>query len=288
MDDCAGRDAARRSQARHAGGRCPPRYPAPFNIENVSNQSPRQLPREIYRRRRVAALIGLLVVVALLIWGLTAAFGDKNNDAAPAETSSASPATPAAETTTQAADSSAESSVESPADSSAEPSGEASESKEPEAKESESKPAKPSPYKEAAKNSDAKGAKSCKLEDLKLIASSDESTYKEGQQPTFYMTVENPTGADCKIDLDEHTLRFEVYDLATNKRIWSDTDCYPSVLTGDETFKAGEKRHFEAVWSRMGSAPEQCRDRKPTPPGGYYLHTVIGNNPSPALTFNLR
>ena len=36
----------------------------------MSNQRP--LPPEIYMRRRVAALVILLVVVALLVWGLSA------------------------------------------------------------------------------------------------------------------------------------------------------------------------------------------------------------------------
>lgn len=237
------------------------------------------MPREIYVRRRVAALVILLVVIALLIWGLTAAFGGKGGDQA--EGTNATDTAATAELTTPASDSPA---TDAPATESA-PATENTENTE---NTESTSAAKPSPYEDADKKKHSKDKKSCKLEDLKITASSDESTYKKGQQPTFYMTVDNPTSSDCEIDLDKDELRFEVYDLSTNKRVWSDTDCYPSVLTGEEKFEAGKKRHFEAVWSRMGSAPEQCRDRKPAPAGGYFLHTVIGNNPSPALTFNLR
>lgn len=246
------------------------------------------MPREIYVRRRVAALVILLVVIALLIWGLTAAFGGKGGDQA--EGTNATDTAATAELTTPASDApdtGAPVTESAPATDTAAAASESDKADKTENTESTSA-AKPSPYEDADKKKDSKDKKSCKLEDLKITASSDESTYKQGQQPTFYMTVDNPTSSDCKIDLDKDELRFEVYDLSTNKRVWSDTDCYPSVLTGEEKFEAGKKRHFEAVWSRMGSAPEQCRDRKPAPAGGYFLHTVIGNNPSPALTFNLR
>ena len=123
---------------------------------------------------------------------------------------------------------------------------------------------------------------------MQIQASSNQVTYEAGVQPTFYMTVVNPTRTDCEIDLDENTLRFEVYDLATNNRVWSDIDCFDSVQTGDEVFEAGEERFFESVWSRTASAPDQCEDRPAVPAGSYLLHTVVGDNPSEPHTFNLR
>lgn len=230
-----------------------------------SNQ---RLPEKYYQRRRLAAVVIVLVVVALLVWGLSAIArgggddGEKN--AAPA--SSSTSATPAE--STEAASSEAESSEA--AESTAE--------EKPSEEKSEEKSEEPKPEDKT----------SCTLADLDIIADSDRANYPADAKPTFYMTVSNPTGADCEIDLDENSLRFEVYDLATNERIWSDTDCFDSVQTGKETFKAGEERFFEAVWSRTGSAPGKCDDRPEAKAGGYFLHTVIGDNPSPAHTFNLR
>ena len=112
-------------------------------------------------------------------------------------------------------------------------------------------------------------------------------SYPEGTQPVFYMEVENPTDTDCVIDLDDNLLRFEVYDMASNDRIWSDTDCYPPVVDGTETFKAGQKRGFEARWSATASQPGQCDARPAVAAGSYFLHAVIGDNASDAAPFNI-
>ena len=97
-----------------------------------------------------------------------------------------------------------------------------------------------------------------------------------------------PSDADCKIDLDKNLLRFEVYKMADNERVWSDTDCYASVQTGSQTFPAGKDVKFEAEWSRQASKPGECTDRPVAEPGAYFAHTVIGDNSSPPQDFTLR
>lgn len=245
------------------------------------NQAPRTnsgrpLPQEIYIRRRVAALIGVLLVVILLIWMLTSLGG--NND------TETTPAAQTAEQTTAAE----RGSEEAPTD---EASVE-SESEEVPPSEEEEDAAAPSPYDEEVRASEEQTAEdepkdSCELADLVFKVHSDRASYRAGQQPTFFMSVDNPTAADCEINLDEDILRFEVYNMASNELIWSDTDCYPSVESGEVTVPAGESRSYEATWSRLQSKPDQCNDRSPAPTGGYYVHAVIGKKPAPAYTFNL-
>ena len=128
---------------------------------------------------------------------------------------------------------------------------------------------------------------SCELSDLQISATSDKPSYEEGQLPEFYMTVKNPTAADCTIDLRDNPLRFEVYNLSTNRRVWSDLDCNQPVDGTSRIFPAGSERYYRAVWSRTDSEPGQCGQRNPVPAGSYFLHTVIGNNPSEAHPFNL-
>ena len=228
----------------------------------MTNSSNQRLPEEIYQRRRAAAAVVVLIVVALLVWGLSAlarsggSDNSGNTDAAAASTTTSAAAT-ATTTTSASSETSTTSTTES-------------------ATESESE------------TTTAASGDGCTLDDLEISASSDQATYPAGARPTFYMTVANPTRSDCKVNLDDEVLRFEVYSLTTNARIWSDIDCFPSVKTGEETFKAGEERFFEAVWSRTGSAPEQCDDRAAVPAGSYLLHTVIGDNPSEPHTFNVR
>lgn len=223
----------------------------------------RPLPPEIYMRRRIAALVVLLVLVALVIWGLTAAArsGSDNTEPTPSpvpESITTEPTVPvpgestAAPTTSSAASSTAPSAG----------------------------PSKPS--------ADAAAKKECTLQDLKITARASESSYGPGQQPTFYMTVENPTAVDCAIDLNAEQLRFEVYDMASNQRVWSDTDCHPAVVTGEETFAPDKARDFEAIWSRKDSQPGRCSDRQDVPAGSYYLHAVIGSHASDPADFTLR
>lgn len=244
------------------------------------NQAPRTnsgrpLPQEIYIRRRVAALIGVLLVVILLIWMLTSLGG--NND------TETTPAAQTAEQTTAAE----RGSEEAPTD---EASVESESEEVPTSEEEDA--AAPSPYDEEVRASEEQTAEdepkdSCELADLVFKVHSDRASYRAGQQPTFFMSVDNPTAADCEINLDEDILRFEVYNMASNELIWSDTDCYPSVESGEVTVPAGESRSYEATWSRLQSKPDQCNDRSPAPTGGYYVHAVIGKKPAPAYTFNL-
>ena len=224
------------------------------------NQRP--LPPEIYRRRRVAALVALLVVVVLLVWGLSA-MARSGGGEADVSTSTSPTTTPVTEPTVP------EPGAATPSESEA-------------AKESASgEPSSPAERTEAAPSG------TCELKDLRVVASTNQPSYAVGEQPVFYMEVQNPTDADCVIDLDANIMRFEVYDMATNQRVWSDVDCFDPVFAGQETFPRDSKRGFEARWSGTSSQPNVCTDRQPVPAGSYYLHTVIGDNASDAVPFNL-
>lgn len=214
--------------------------------------SPNRLPEKIYVRRRIAAVVAILVAIGLAIWAITAA-GRSGHKAGPDPE--------AAKAASERPSSSGERSTSATAPYAATA--------------SSSAPASPEPKPQ------------CQLSDLRVSAQTDQPSYVGGAQPTFYMTVENPTGADCTIDLDKDVMRFEVYNMASNQRVWSDVDCYKPTLTGKQKFEKNNKRSFEVQWSRTGSATKQCKDRQPVPGGSYYLHAVVGNNASQPATFNL-
>lgn len=230
------------------------------------------LPEEIYKRRRVAALIIVIVLAVVLIWAAVAAFGGESDDSV-AASSESSAATTSAETTSESSTTSADSTSESESESES--------ASEPEAKDGASESKEPEESVHAAKDT-------CSLEDLEVRTSMLNYSVPDGELPKFFMTVTNPTAADCKIDLDENSLRFEVYKMADNQRVWSDTDCYASVQTGEQTFPAGKNLKFEAEWSRQASEPGKCTDRPTAEPGAYFAHTVIGDNSSPPQDFTLR
>ena len=229
------------------------------------------LPEEIYKRRRVAALIIVIVLAVVLIWAAVAAFGGDSDDSV-AASSESSAATTSAETTSESATTSTDSTSESES---------ASESEAKDGEEGASESKEPEESVHAAKDT-------CSLEDLEVRTSMLNYSVPDGELPKFFMTVTNPTAADCKIDLDENSLRFEVYKMADNQRVWSDTDCYASVQTGEQTFPAGKDLKFEAEWSRQASEPGECTDRPTAEPGAYFAHTVIGDNSSPPQDFTLR
>lgn len=210
-------------------------------------------------RRRVAALVILLVVVALLVWALSAMArsGGSGSDGA-TETSTEQTVNPTVAT---------EPTVAAPEES---------------ASESASPSEEPSSVEAAPARTGA-----CELKDLRIKALPNQPSYAAGTEPVFYMEVENPTDTDCVIDLDENILRFEVYDMRTNERMWADTDCYQPVVSGTQTYKAGEKQGYQARWSGTVSQPGKCDDRPAIEPGSYFLHTVIGDNASEAAPFNI-
>lgn len=233
------------------------------------------LPEEIYKRRRVAALIIVIVLAVVLIWAAVAAFGGDSDDSV-AASSESSAATTSADSTSE---SETTSTSESESVSESESESVSEEAKDEEEGASESK--EPEESVQAAKDT-------CSLEDLEVRTSMLNYSVPDGELPKFFMTVTNPTAADCKIDLDENSLRFEVYKMADNQRVWSDTDCYASVQTGEQTFPAGKDLKFEAEWSRQASEPGKCTDRPTAEPGAYFAHTVIGDNSSPPQDFTLR
>ncbi|WP_047240892.1 hypothetical protein [Corynebacterium epidermidicanis] len=221
----------------------------------------RPLPDYIYRRRRIAALVVLLVIVALIVWLLASLGGGKGTEEQPQPTSvnaferETAVATPTASTSPSPSPTASQSATPTPTG---------------------------TPALAAADKT------TCAVEDLIVEARANQPSFGPEDRPTFYLTVKNPTKADCKVDLRKDGLKFEVYDLATNHRVWGDTDCNPSEDSGERVFPAGQERHYEAIWSRTTSAPNACDNRQPVPPGSYFLHTLVGENHSEAFTFNVK
>lgn len=240
----------------------PPRRRPPRGHQPARPASqPRPLPREIYLRRRWAAVGILIVIIALIWWGISAALGNGEEPAAtPAATTTS---TSAARVTTSSTASSNSTAATSAAQ------------------------VTPTATASSAATVAAADKTTCELADLQLTAGTDQANYTGDVQPRFWMTVQNPTKADCKIDLSANVLRFEVYNMATNQRVWSDVDCNAPEDTDQRVFPAGTSRYYEAVWSRTTSAPNQCQVRTPVPAGNYYLHAVIGNNASAPIPFNI-
>ena len=275
-------------------------YPRRPNIRSAARPSydGRPLPAEVYyRRRRLAALFALLVVIGVVA---TLLFIRSNHESATvavtepiASTPRATGGAPATPTGSPKATSASGGGAGSGGASGASGAG---------GKKSVTHTTAASDDAQAddAKDDDAESEaaqakETCDLSDLKIEASTDHFSYEEGQLPNLYMKVANPTKADCIIDLTDNVIRFEIYTMDTNQLLWSDVDCNDPAETGKQTFKANSERYFKVQWSRTSSAPNACIDREPAPAGDYYMHAAIGKLHteegvvhSDAFTFNLQ
>lgn len=243
----------------------------------------RPLPQEIYTRRRIAAVAVILAVVALVVWALTAFARSGGDD--PAETPTALPSTLV--TTPTEPNPGEGSETETGTTGTETAASDAAASEEPEPGESEG--AQPTD-KDDARALAAK--KTCELSDLQLSTDLNKTAFAPGDPASereFSVTIHNPTGGDCVIDTDENPLRFAAFaiDREGFQQIWSDTDCNRPMITGNQTFAAGESRKFKAEWSGLDSAPQRCDARQPAAPGAYAAVGFLGENSSEPVTFNV-
>lgn len=230
------------------------------------------MPPEIYQRRRITAVVVLVVVVALLWWVISSLTGGDDGQNTVARTSESS-------AVSQAPSETAPESTESAA--SSETSTEASESASP------SRSAEPSEAE--AVPDDVASKETCGLDDLRLSVRPGAPTFRDGQQPNFFLEVTNPTSGECDIDLGEDELKFEVFTMDSGySRVWGDTDCNSPTSTGRLRLDPDQSRTFEmTAWSRTTSSPDSCDNREPVGNGAYMVYGHIGDNTSESQTFNL-
>nr|WP_120491767.1 hypothetical protein [Corynebacterium lactis] len=229
-----------------------------------------KLPEEIYRRRRIAALVIIVVVIFALLWGISSLFSSSDTSSEQVNVTRDD-----GQTVT-------------PSGKAAEPYKPSSEAK---PKDDKAKDSSSSQTTEPDKKTDdaaLAAKKDCSLADLQIKVTSDRPNYGT-EQPKLAMTVHNPTGGECVVNLDEQKLRFEVFTLADYQRVWSDLDCNESEGKGELRLKPGEDAVYTAVWSRLSSAPNKCTeaDRQPVAAGPYLFYGLIGDKNSDGYTFNL-
>lgn len=247
----------------------------------MTNQT-NQLPPEIYRRRRIAAVVVLIVLLLLIGWGVKALVGRGDSETQSEEVTvsrtdgepgagTASPKQPYPDSRTR---------------------GEKDGTKGDKGDKREGNPGD-EPTDSSSPSTDADAAalaqkKECTLQDLQLTVTSDRPNYG-AEKPKFSLTLHNPTGAECNINLDEQKLRFEVYTLDEFQRVWSDLDCFESEGKGNLKIAPDKDAIFTATWSRLGSAPGRCTEaeRQEVQSGNYLLYGLVGDKNSDGHTFNL-
>ena len=227
------------------------------------------LPPEVYWRRRVAAVVGLLVVLAVLIWiGSAVAGGSPSpTGSAAAESSStaATTASSAAPTSTPPAPvTGAPTSTVVPVPGSS----------------------TPAPAGTAAPASATPPAP-CPDPSVALTAQVAQPSYKVGEEPVFRLLVSNSSTTPCTRALDAGLQQVIVYSADGSQRLWSSNDCYPGTGTETKTLNPGEQTAYSIRWSGTTSQPGCTAPRTPVAAGAYTVAVSLGAINSVPVPFTL-
>lgn len=204
----------------------------------------------VYRRRRLAVLLGLILVLAIVgaaVWLLVArpwaATGGQESGPAPTSSASAEPT----------------------------PSGSASPD--------------PSP----SPSADATPAVvACEAKDVEVKAVTDAESYTDGASPKLSISLTNKGATDCTLDVGSATQVFTIS--SGSDVWWRSTDCQQNPSSMIATLTAGSTvvSKEPVVWDRTRSSVETCaqENRQRAPGGGasYHVGVSIGGFPSASTT----
>ncbi|MBO4269722.1 hypothetical protein [Microbispora triticiradicis] len=216
---------------------------------------------DVYWRRRVSVLTGMLVVVAVVAWACSSASGRSDDTAAVVRT------TPSDRLV-----------VSLPAGLPAKTAGSAAIPGQP----SPSAPGSASP----TPGRPRRPGDPCDEKDLVLALQSGQDVYGKDTAPTFLLTVVSTGKVECTVDVGPRTLEMRV--LSGGERVWSTADC----VAGDGVDRQALERGIPFVrtvrWDRHRSGTTCAGKRSSADPGTYVATAHAGRLKSPKVVFHLR
>ena len=236
------------------------------NSDLLRPQSP-----EVYRRRRIVALVLLLVVLALvvgLVWWIASLFRPSDEPApSPADTASPSVTAPA-----------------SPTDAAAPPTGDASGDASPTGTPAETATEASS---DGASPTAGEGTlAACQPGDLVISAATDQPTYADGEDPVLELRVDNTGDEPCEANLGTSQQVFTVY--SGSDRIFSTQDCQVDGEDAMMEISPDEQERSRFTWQRVRSAPECAEVGSEPRSGTYRLEVSLGELNAQPVTFTLQ
>ncbi|MFF4772070.1 hypothetical protein ACFY05_04365 [Microtetraspora fusca] len=239
---------------------------------------------DVYWRRRMAVLTGVLVVVAVVAWACTSASGRQTSAGA---TKGATPA-PDALVVSLPSPLASPSASASPTPS---PSGET------EAKSDKGDKAD----KNGKEGKDGKGAKDakaaaprrpgdpCDPNELVISLRGGQQTYAGSAEPTFLLTLVSTAKVDCTVDVGPRVLETRI--ISGNDRVWSTADCVSGDGDDIQMLKRGIPYVRTIRWDRHRSGQDCTAKRAAALPGTYVAWTHadgLDGLHSPKTVFYLR
>ncbi|HEY4613862.1 MAG TPA: hypothetical protein VIG75_00200 [Citricoccus sp.] len=244
------------------------------NSDLLRPQSP-----EVYRRRRIVALVLLLVVVALvvgLVWWLVSLFRPAGEPApSGADTASPSVTAPASPTGAPASPSD---------DASGGASGEATGDASPTASATET--ATEASSDNASPTAGEGTLAACQPGDLVISAATDQPTYADGEDPVLELRVDNTGDEPCEANLGTSQQVFTVY--SGSDRIFSTQDCQVDGADAMMEISPEEQERSRFTWERVRSAPECAEVGSEPRSGTYRLEVSLGELSAQPVSFTLQ
>jgi hypothetical protein len=119
---------------------------------------------------------------------------------------------------------------------------------------------------------------------LTVQAGTARPTYRVGETPVLKLSVRNTGLEPCVRDVGPRRQEMLLYDGST--RIWSSNDCYPDGGTDVRTLAPGETVSATVVWSGLSSQPGCAGARTRVQAGSYRLIASVGtakSKPAPLV-----
>ncbi|MEW9532986.1 hypothetical protein [Microbispora sp. NPDC049125] len=226
---------------------------------------------DVYWRRRVSVLTGMLVVVAIVAWACSSASGRPDS-------SEAVKATPGVGDTMVVSL----------------PSGVASKAPSPSGPAVPGMPGRPGALASPSPSGSPPPSPSkprrpgdpCDSGDLVLALQSGQDVYGKDAAPTFVLTVVSTGRMECTVDVGPRTLEMRV--LSGGERIWSTADCVAGDGVDRQLLERGIPYVRTIRWDRHRSGTD-CDGRRPAADAGTYVATAhAGPIKSSKIVFHLR
>jgi hypothetical protein len=223
---------------------------------------------DVYWRRRVSVLTGMLVVVAVVAWACSSASGKP-------ESPTGVKATPGAgDTMVVSLPSSLGSKSPGPSSAALLPGGRLP-----------SASALPSPHASGSPRPRRPGDP-CDAKDLVVALQAGQDVYNRGVTPSFLLTIVSTSRVKCTVDVGPRALEMRV--TSGSDRVWSTADCVSGPGVDTQTLERGVPYVRTIQWDRRLSGSDCSSRRSSAAPGTYVAAAQAGPLKSPRVVFHLR
>jgi hypothetical protein len=125
----------------------------------------------------------------------------------------------------------------------------------------------------------------CTNAQIKVVVTTDASTYPPGKDPTFTLTVTNISDTACRRDVG--SAAEELVVTSGDTRIWSSDDCNPPGTASVQRLKPGQPLSVSVDWGRTLSQPGCPTGQPAADPGTYKVTGRVGDKTSAPAVFQL-